>query len=63
MSKGAGWIVVVVGIVVLLLAVFAGQIGLGGSTWGLKHIVTLVVGIVLIAGGLFTALRPSGVGA
>lgn len=63
MSKSVSWIVVVVGVIVLLMAIFAGQLGLGGTTWGLKHIVTLVVGLVLIAVGLFTALRPSGVGA
>jgi len=59
MNKGVGWIVLVIGIVLLLIALFAAQLGLGGTTWGLKHIVTLVVGIILIAGGLFTAVRPS----
>ncbi len=63
MSKGVGWLIVVVGVIVVLLAIFAGQLGLGGNTWGAKHIVALVVGIVLVAGGLFTALRPSGVSA
>lgn len=59
MSKSVGWLILIVGVVAILLALFAAQLGLGGTTWGPKHIIVLVVGIVLIAGGLFTALRPS----
>jgi CDP-diglyceride synthetase len=59
MSRNVGWLGLIIGIVCLLIAIFAAQLGLGGTTWGMKHIVVLAVGVVLIAGGLFTALRPS----
>lgn len=61
MQKGISWVAVVVGIVLILVALLAAQLGLGGASFGLKHIVVLVVGIILLIGGLFTALRPAGV--
>jgi uncharacterized protein YacL len=57
--RSVGWLGLVVGIVLLLVAVFAAQLGLGGTTYGLKHIVVLVVGIVLAVAGLYIALRPA----
>jgi hypothetical protein len=52
-----GWIGLVAGIAFILLAIFAGQLGLGGTTFGLKHLVLIVVGVVLVAGGLVVAMR------
>ena len=62
LTRSTGWIVLAVGVVVLLLTVFASDLGLGGTEYGLKHILGLVVGIVLAAVGLFAALRsvPAG---
>lgn len=59
MSQSIGWLGLIAGIILVLIAIFAAQIGLGGTTYGPKHIVVLVVGIVLVVGGLVTALRPS----
>ena len=59
MSQSIGWLGLIAGIILILIAIFAAQIGLGGTTYGPKHIVVLVVGIVLVVGGLVTALRPS----
>lgn len=59
MSNTVGWVGVAIGVVALLVALFASQLGLGGTTWGAKHIAALVVGIILIVGGGLTALRPS----
>jgi len=58
MSRSVGWIGLVVGILLILLALFAAQLGLGGTTFGLRHIILVVAGIVLIAGGLFVAMWP-----
>jgi|GEM_PF-7081381 len=61
MSRNIGWAGLVVGIVLVLIAVFAAQLGLGGTTYGAKHIAVLVVGIILALAGIFAALRPSSV--
>lgn len=58
LPRPAGWIGLVVGVVLVLLAVFAAPLGLGGTAFGLKHIVVLVVGIILAVAGLYVALRP-----
>lgn len=52
-----GWIGVVIGIVLLLVAFFASQLGLGGAVFGTKHIIALVVGIVLIVLGAYFIWR------
>lgn len=58
MSRPMGWIGLIVGIVLILLAIFAAQLGLGGTNLtGLKHIILLVAGVVLLVGGLVVAMR------
>jgi hypothetical protein len=53
----AGWAGVVIGIVLILVAIFAEQLGLGGATFGIRHILTLAVGIVLVGAGALVAMR------
>jgi hypothetical protein len=55
--RSYGWSGLVVGIILVLIALFAAPLGLGGTTYGLKHIVVLVVGIILAVVGLYVALR------
>ena len=57
MSRQIGWLALVVGVILLLLAVFAAQLGLGGTTFGLKHLLVLIVGAVAVVGGLIVAMR------
>ncbi len=52
-----GWIGAVVGIVLILVALFAAQLGLGGTTFGPKHLLVLVVGVVAVVAGVYLALR------
>jgi len=59
MSSSIGWVGVVIGIILVLVAIFAGQLGLGGAGLGPKHLVVLVVGIVLIVAGAIVAMRSS----
>jgi len=59
-TRNIGWVGLIVGVILVLVAVFASDLGLGGTTYGAKHIVVLAVGIVLAVGGLIAALRPSG---
>jgi len=58
-----GWIALVIGVIVVLIALFGSSISpvFGGTTFGLKHIIVLVVGIVLVLGGIFVAMRPRSV--
>ena len=60
MMRNVGWAGLIVGVILVLLAVFASDLGLGGTTYGAKHIAVLAVGIVLTVGGVVAALRPSG---
>jgi hypothetical protein len=62
LPRSAGWIVLAIGIIVLLATIFASDLGLGGTSYGIKHILGLVIGVVLIAGGLFVSLRPQPAG-
>ncbi len=55
-TKSIGWVGLVVGIVLVLVALFGSQFGLGGG-FGTKHIIVLVVGIVLVVVGAYLAWR------
>lgn len=55
--NSVGWLGVVVGIILVLVAFLGSQIGLGGTTFGPKHIIILVVGLVVLVVGLYLALR------
>ena len=58
LTRSTGWIILAVGIIVLLITFFASDLGLGGTQYGIKHILGLIVGIVLAAVGLYAAMRP-----
>jgi hypothetical protein len=58
LNRSTGWIILAVGIVALLITFFASDLGLGGTQYGIKHIILLIVGIVLAGIGLYAALRP-----
>jgi hypothetical protein len=63
LSRSTGWIVLVVGVVILLATIFAGDLGLGGTNMGgIKHILGLIIGVVLIVAGLYVAMRPQPAG-
>jgi hypothetical protein len=47
-----GAIAIVVGIVVILLSVFAHQLGIGSANFGLKHVAGILVGLVIGAIGV-----------
>lgn len=63
LPRSAGWILLAIGVVILLATIFASDLGLGGTEYGIKHILGLIVGVVLVVGGLFVTLRaqPAGV--
>jgi hypothetical protein len=63
LPRSIGWIALAIGVVILLATVFASDLGLGGTEYGIKHILGLIIGIVLVAGGLFVAMRPQPAGA
>lgn len=58
LNRSTGWIILAVGIIVLLITIFANDLGLGGTQFGIKHILGLIVGIVLAGIGLYAAFRP-----
>jgi hypothetical protein len=62
LPRSAGWVALAIGIVVLLATIFASDLGLGGTEYGIKHILGLIIGVVLAAGGLFVTLRPQPAG-
>jgi hypothetical protein len=62
LPRSTGWILLAIGVIVLLATIFASDLGLGGTTYGLKHILGLVIGIVLAVVGLYAALRPQPAG-
>jgi hypothetical protein len=56
-KKAIGIVVLVVGILVLLVSVFAYPIGLGGPGFGPKQIAGTVVGAIVAIAGLALILR------
>jgi hypothetical protein len=62
LPRSAGWIALAIGIVILVVTIFASDLGLGGTEYGIKHILGLIIGIVLAAGGIFVTLRPQSAG-
>ena len=58
-QRQIGMVVVLVGVVAALIAALADPLGIGGEedTFGWKQGVLLAIGIVLIIGGGFMALR------
>jgi len=57
--QAIGWAGLALGVVLILVSFFAADLGLGGTTFGPKHIITLVAGIVLVVAGAFVAWRQS----
>ena len=62
LTPSTGWIILAVGIIVLLVTFFASDLGLGGTEYGIKHILGLIVGVVLTLVGLYGAFRPAPAG-
>ena len=57
-KKIVGIILLVVGIIVLLLSLFADVIGIGTSPrFGYRHIVGIIAGAIFSAAGLFLILK------
>jgi hypothetical protein len=56
-KKAIGIVVLVVGIIVLLVSVFAYPIGLGGPGFGPKQIAGTIVGAIVAIVGLTLVLR------
>lgn len=46
-------LVLIIGIIVLLVSIFAHQLGLGSAAFGAKKIIGVIIGIVLILAGLW----------
>ncbi len=60
-QKTLGYVLIVVGVVLIVLSVFADTLGIGsGGGFGWKQIVGTVVGIVVaLVGGWFTTRKAS----
>lgn len=60
--KLAGWVVAAVGAVITVVALLADQIGIGSDDeeFGGRQVAMLVVGLVILAVGLFVALALKG---
>jgi hypothetical protein len=57
MSRTWGWVAIVVGIILVLIALFGGQLGFGGTNLlGIRHVIAFVVGIVVLVVGAYLAL-------
>ena len=50
-TKRNGLILGAIGVLVVLFALLANTIGIGHSGFGVKHVVALVIGIVLLVAG------------
>jgi hypothetical protein len=54
MAKRSGLVVLVVGVLLVLLSIFADSLGIGGKPgFGYKQTIGLVIGVVLVAFGLW----------
>ncbi len=60
MSPQAGWVLVIVGAAMALLAVLANPIGIGHSGFGWHQVLLLVVGVVVALVGVWLVLRTPG---
>jgi hypothetical protein len=59
-QKTLGYVLVVVGVVVLLVSIFADALGLGnGTSFGWKQIAGSVGGVVVAAAGVWMAMRKA----
>jgi hypothetical protein len=47
------WVLVVVGIIIILVSVFAHQLGIGSSGFGIKKIIGVIVGVIVALGGVW----------
>ncbi len=57
-SKTIGIVLIVVGVVVLIVSVAADSLGLGANPiFGFKQIVGTIVGVLLLLGGAWMAMR------
>jgi len=54
-AKTIGIILAVVGVIIVLAMFLAGPLGLGGASFGIKHILGLIVGIVVFLAGAWLA--------
>jgi hypothetical protein len=54
MAKRSGLVVLVVGVLLVLLSIFADSLGVGGKPgFGYKQTIGLVIGVALVAFGLW----------
>ena len=55
----AGWVIFAGGLVLLVVSLFADQLGIGGGngTFGLRQITGTVAGVVILVVGVVIALR------
>ncbi len=58
MARVVGWLIVVVGLLLVLLAVFGGEVGLLAVRFGRGHVIALVLGLICLGLGGYLALRP-----
>src|SRR5262249_820373 len=57
MSRTWGWVAIAVGIILVLIALFGGQLGFGGTNLlGIRHVIACVVRTVALAAGAYLAL-------
>ena len=63
MPAQTGWVLVILGAAMALLAVLANPLGIGHSGFGWHQVLLLVVGIVLALGGIGMVLRAPTSGA
>jgi len=52
-----GMLLALLGVLVIIFAFVAHSIGVGHSGFGIKHVVVLIIGIVLLAAGGVIAMR------
>jgi hypothetical protein len=58
-ASWSGLLVAALGVVAVLIALLSNTLGISHGSFGAKHIVLLVVGIVLIVGGLVAGRRTA----
>jgi hypothetical protein len=60
LTRNSGLLLGALGVIVIIFAFIAHSIGIGHSGFGIKHVIVLVIGIILLLAGGGIAMRSQG---
>jgi len=58
-NKTLGIVFIVVGVLIIAAVVLAGPLHLASTSWGIKHILGLILGLVILAAGLVFSFQKA----